>query len=447
MAIETVKNENGRSLVWNIERTKTVDRIVIHHTAEDNETGKDDLTLMRAIYYYHAIVRGWGDIGYNYVIGQRGTIYEGRAGGDYTAGAHALWNNKSSVGISVMGNFQTYNVVSEQENALKNLVQYLSKKYGIDLQKTSIGHRECPKNSNPGTNCTLLQDFQTYNLLGHREVGYTSCPGNNLFPLLADIRKEASYSSGLTLVSNPSAQTAFIPNPTLGTGPTIKVRLSAPANSISVRSYIASEPMTISLGNRSRALKPGITLRFEPSGTNQIILWFGNKRARLSELSLSASILELPSWNRIPAWDKSGTYNDNKFRGTIRIYNENGKLAIINELPLESYLRGLGEVSNNDNPEKIKTILVAARSYANWYSDPANRKFPGKPYDASDDPEVFQKYLGYSFEQRSPNISKYVDETNGVVIQYNGKNIKPWYFSQSDGRTLSYKEYCELNQK
>jgi len=90
---------------------------------------------------------------------------------------------------------------------------------------------------------------------------------------------------------------------------------------------------------------------------------------------------------------------------------------------------------------------VAARSYANWYTDPANRKFPGKKYDGSDDPDVFQKYLGYGYELRSPNISKLVDETNGIVIQHQGKNIKPWYFNQSDGRTLSAKEYCEQNKK
>jgi hypothetical protein len=35
---------------------------------------------------------------------------------------------------------------------------------------------------------------------------------------------------------------------------------------------------------------------------------------------------------------------------------------------------------------------VAARSYANYYIDYA-KKFPNEDYDASDDPNVFQKYL------------------------------------------------------
>jgi hypothetical protein len=57
--VETITQENGHELVWPIEKTKTVQKIVIHHSAEDNKTDKDDLTLLRGIYYYHAMVRGW----------------------------------------------------------------------------------------------------------------------------------------------------------------------------------------------------------------------------------------------------------------------------------------------------------------------------------------------------------------------------------------------------
>lgn len=120
---------------------------------------------------------------------------------------------------------------------------------------------------------------------------------------------------------------------------------------------------------------------------------------------------------------------------------------MVNELPLEDYLRGIAEVSNGDNTEKIKTILVAARSYAYFYSFPENRKFPGKSYDGSDNPDEFQKYLGYGYEKRSPNSSKLVDETNGQIITYEKKPIKPWYFSESSGQTLSYTQYCEKRRK
>jgi stage II sporulation protein D len=117
----------------------------------------------------------------------------------------------------------------------------------------------------------------------------------------------------------------------------------------------------------------------------------------------------------------------------------------VNELPLEDYLRGLGEVSNTDNAEKIKTITVAARSYARYYMERTNRKYNTNLYDGSDDPNSFQRYLGYSYEMRSPNVSREVKNTLGQVITYKGRIIKAWYFSSSDGKTLSYKEYCEKN--
>ena len=78
-----IREESGHPLVWPIETTNKVQKIVVHHTAENNLRDLTDEELIRSTYYYHAVNRGWGDIGYNYIVGQRGAIYEGRAGGDY----------------------------------------------------------------------------------------------------------------------------------------------------------------------------------------------------------------------------------------------------------------------------------------------------------------------------------------------------------------------------
>ena len=80
---------------------------------------------------------------------------------------------------------------------MKGLVEYLSIKYGIDLSKSSIGHKEC---SNTGC---IINDFPTPNITGHKEVGFTSCPGNNLFSLMEDIRSTDTESLGRSLVMNP----------------------------------------------------------------------------------------------------------------------------------------------------------------------------------------------------------------------------------------------------
>lgn len=148
-----------------------------------------------------------------------------------------------------------------------------------------------------------------------------------------------------------------------------------------------------------------MALTIEAGLGDSLYLRIGKKRAKIGkEVTFSGSVLTVDNWDRKPSWDKTGKMNDNAFRGRIRITNENGKLLLVNILPIEHYLLGLAEVSNGDNPEKIKTILTAARTYAYFYSDPKNRKFPGKSYDGSDNPDEFQKYLGYGYELRSPFV-------------------------------------------
>jgi peptidoglycan hydrolase-like amidase len=61
-----------------------------------------------------------------------------------------------------------------------------------------------------------------------------------------------------------------------------------------------------------------------------------------------------------------------------------------------------------------------------------DKKFKREWYHASDDPDVFQKYLGYGLEERSPNINKVVDETKNLVILFDNKLIKPWYSSRTN---------------
>lgn len=152
----------------------------------------------------------------------------------------------------------------------------------------------------------------------------------------------------------------------------------------------------------------------------------------------SGGIVEILTMERRPSWNK--TLNDNLFRGILEVRAVNDQTAYINELPLEDYLRGLAEVSNDSAYEKQKAIAVLARSYARYYMNPDHRKFPGLPYDGNDDPDIFQKYLGYNIESRNPSFVRAAAETAGEVVTYLGKLVKTPYFSQSDGRTRSAEE-------
>lgn len=149
-------------------------------------------------------------------------------------------------------------------------------------------------------------------------------------------------------------------------------------------------------------------------------------------------IMRIDNWERRNTWgDKA---NNNLFRGVLEALIYNGEMHIINELPLEDYLKGIAEESSTAPDEKIKTIMVIARTYARYYMDIA-RKFPGAPFDLNDDPNYSQKYLGYAFESRSPKTARLATETAGQYVTYQGKLIKTPYFSKSDGkRTISARD-------
>uniref|UniRef100_A0A674JDA9 Peptidoglycan recognition protein 1 n=1 Tax=Terrapene triunguis TaxID=2587831 RepID=A0A674JDA9_9SAUR len=78
--------------------------VIIHHTAGNRcYTQASCSQQVRGIQNYHMGSNGWSDIGYNFLIGEDGRVYEGR--GWSTVGAHARNWNSRSLGFSFLGTF------------------------------------------------------------------------------------------------------------------------------------------------------------------------------------------------------------------------------------------------------------------------------------------------------------------------------------------------------
>ena len=164
--------EKGKNLLWPLQYSQRIFKIVLHHTAETGvANGRTPVEVMRAIYAYHARTKKLGDIGYHFVIDPFGQIYEGKYGGDFVVGGHAFCNNIGTIGIALMGNFQTQNPTPAQIQNLQKLLRNLAKKYEIDLNANEIFH---------GKNLP--------NLIGHRDLSPTACPGENFYQKLPQIR-------------------------------------------------------------------------------------------------------------------------------------------------------------------------------------------------------------------------------------------------------------------
>lgn len=180
--IITRYGKNGERLLWPIEESPEIEKFVIHHTGEFVDETRNPYELMRAIYSYHTITRGWGDIGYNYVIDKQGNIYEGRAGGPKTVGAHTAYHNLGSLGVSLMGNFQYEYPTARQIQVLTLLLAEHANRFRV----------------NPLGKSYFLET-QSDNITSHRDIARkghgTACPGKNLQSQLPEIRKEAARLS------------------------------------------------------------------------------------------------------------------------------------------------------------------------------------------------------------------------------------------------------------
>ena len=164
--------------------------VVVHHTAgTNNYSAGQSASIVRGIYYYHAVTLDWGDIGYNFLIDKYGTVFEGRSGslaapaGKMSVGAHARGVNTGTMGLSMMGDYSSVSPSDAQLSSVGKMAGWFLRRAGIT-----------DANGWAGLNVWTTERYQAGStismprILGHRDVGYTSCPGNVGYSKLGTIR-------------------------------------------------------------------------------------------------------------------------------------------------------------------------------------------------------------------------------------------------------------------
>ncbi|KAK0085675.1 hypothetical protein PV325_004621 [Microctonus aethiopoides] len=143
--------------------------VVIHHSYTDECTTQAlceakvksfQKYLATCRQNYHMDHNGWDDIGYNFLVGDDGNIYEGRGWG--IRGAHSPKYNAKSLGICFIGDFTSKVPSTQAINAVKQLLNYGEMIGNITSDYTLLGHRQtkatdCPDlQMNPATLKTWL---------------------------------------------------------------------------------------------------------------------------------------------------------------------------------------------------------------------------------------------------------------------------------------------------
>ncbi|XP_051797443.1 uncharacterized protein LOC110970843 [Acanthochromis polyacanthus] len=167
-----------------------VSYLFIHHTAIPSQpcyTFEQCSADMRSMQRFHQDSNGWADIGYSFVVGSDGNIYEGR-GWDWV-GAHTYGYNSVGYGVSFIGDY-SYRLPSQESMRLVR----------DQLASCAV------------SNGDLRSD---YILQGHRQAADTTCPGDAFYaeiqswPHFENQNIQHAGSNALAHVSQPGLQLGY----------------------------------------------------------------------------------------------------------------------------------------------------------------------------------------------------------------------------------------------
>ncbi len=174
----------------------TIKAAVVHHTVGSNSyTASEVPSIIRGIYLFHTNGRGWGDIGYNFLVDRFGKIWEGRYGGidRPVVGAQAGGFNSQTYGASTLGTFSTTVPPSAVLTAQAKLAAWKLGLTGID----------------PTATTTIDGAGTRYTVMGHRNLNSTECPGDALYARLPTIRSLAKGYQGTAFYTPTISRTGY----------------------------------------------------------------------------------------------------------------------------------------------------------------------------------------------------------------------------------------------
>lgn len=120
-----------------------------------------------------------------------------------------------------------------------------------------------------------------------------------------------------------------------------------------------------------------------------------------------------------------------EYSGKMEIYQKDGQLYLVNTVDLETYLRSVvpSEMPSSYEQEALKAQAVCARTYA--IRQIRENRLEGFEADV-DDSVSFQVYNNISCQEESDQA---VQDTEGMILVWNGEPINAYFFSTSCGYT------------
>ena len=134
-----------------------IERLTIHHTGVALEDNRLAPGRLRAHQVFHQSDRGWPDLAYHFAIDQAGNIYEGRSP-EFRGDTATSYDPSGHFLVVLEGNFDVEPTAEAQLGSLRHLLAWAAGRFSV------------------GAN--TVQSHRDY------APGETSCPGDNLYPLV-----------------------------------------------------------------------------------------------------------------------------------------------------------------------------------------------------------------------------------------------------------------------
>ncbi|MGW8761835.1 peptidoglycan recognition protein family protein [Streptomyces sp. NPDC055815] len=154
-------------------------KIIVHHTDSPNTTDYSQaqaFQIARSMQNWAMDDRHWIDTAQHFTVSRGAYVMEGRhsslaalRGGTQTVeSAHCVGQNTVGIGIENEGTYTAVDPRGEQYAALVELCAYICRQYGL----------------------------RAYQIYGHRDFNATLCPGDRLYALLPQLRRDVAARIG-----------------------------------------------------------------------------------------------------------------------------------------------------------------------------------------------------------------------------------------------------------
>ena len=145
-----------------------ITRGVVHHTVNTNTYRQDQVpSMLRSIQAFHQGTRGWPDIAYNFIVDRFGTIWEARDRSyeDPVRVSATSGTDRDTVTVAFLGDGSSYTPGAATRQAMGRLLGWKMRKHGVLPTRA--------------------------NIVGHTQIGQTTCPGAALLAQVPSIENAA----------------------------------------------------------------------------------------------------------------------------------------------------------------------------------------------------------------------------------------------------------------